>query len=247
MARAGGSAGEMPHERAEDDRTLMPRLTIDREKLRTRVRWEPPENLLMLLDRAIDLLPASKLAAFIEGHYLPEEVAANDTPPPGLLETAQAFDAASRRGEYYEDFAVNSRNCSAMSRGTQRWMAECHRLLDWAVERATKQPDAEVRQTFELIIGLLDRIDDCMDDIVFFADEGGSWQIGVDWLAVLPAYARCLALTDPPEAFATALLSLVERHGSYQTKRILPAIRKVASKEQAAEFARRAKASSRLS
>jgi len=224
----------------------MPNPAIDRERLRARVRRQPPENLLMLLDRAIDLLPTSKLAEFTKGHFLPEEVVADGTPAPGLLEAALAFDAVSRQGEYYEDFPVNSRNCTAMSPGTQRWMAECQRLLDRAVKQAAKQPDAEVQRTLELIFGLLDRVDECMDDIVFFADEGGSWQVGVDWIAVLPAYARCLAPAAAPEVFARSLVELAERHAAYQAKRILPAIRKVASKEQAAELGRLAKMSNKL-
>ena len=38
--------------------------------------------------------------------------------------------------------------------------------------------------------------------MVFFADEGGSWQVGVDWKSVLPADFRCLAETAGPEEFA---------------------------------------------
>jgi hypothetical protein len=44
-----------------------------------------------------------------------------------------------------------------------------------------------VCQAFEIVFGLLDHIDECQDDVVFFADEGGSCQIGFDWEKVLPA------------------------------------------------------------
>ena len=73
-----------------------------------------------------------------------------------------------------------------------------------------------------------------------------SWQVGVEWNEVLPADARCLALAAAPEAFASSLLGLVERHAAYDARKLLPAIRKVASPAQAAELDRLAKASKRL-
>ncbi len=38
-------------------------------------------------------------------------------------------------------------------------------------------------QVFEVIFSLLRHIDECTDDILFFADEGGSWEVGVNWFA----------------------------------------------------------------
>jgi len=165
---------------------------------------------------------------------------------PEFLHVVEAFDAASRSGEFYEGFAVNSKNFMDTSPGTERWIAECEQLLERAVRQAAEHPAVEVAQAFELIFGLLDRIDEGRDDILFFADQGGSWQVGVDWQEVLPAHARCLALTAAPAPFARSLLGLVERHAAYDAKKLLPAIRKVASKEQAAELDLLAKASRRL-
>jgi hypothetical protein len=59
-----------------------------------------------------------------------------------------------------------------------------------------------VLQAFELLFALLRHIDTGNDDVIFFADEGGSWQIGVDWRTALPAYFRCLAETVSVEQFA---------------------------------------------
>jgi len=67
----------------------------------------------------------------------------------------------------------------------------------------------------DMIFGLLGRIDECHDDIVFFADEGGSWQVGVDWVRVLPAWFRCLSRTSGPDEFAGRAVKVVdafERH-----------------------------------
>ena len=53
--------------------------------------------------------------------------------------------------------------------------------------------------------GLLRHIDECHDDVIFFADEGGSWQVGVDWCSVFAAYFRCLAETETAEDFASSV------------------------------------------
>jgi len=85
----------------------------------------------------------------------------------------QAFRQASLAGKYYEDFAVNSRNSTKMSNGTLAWIADCRRFLDQCVAQSKKGDRAEVRQAFDIIFGLLVRIDECLDDVIFFADEGG--------------------------------------------------------------------------
>jgi hypothetical protein len=39
---------------------------------------------------------------------------------------------------------------------------------------------ANVRRAFDILFDLLDRFDDADDRMVFFADEGGSWMVGID-------------------------------------------------------------------
>jgi hypothetical protein len=39
---------------------------------------------------------------------------------------------------------------------------------------------AGVRCAFDIVFELLDRFDDADDRMVFFADEGGSWMVGID-------------------------------------------------------------------
>lgn len=47
--------------------------------------------------------------------------------------------------------------------------------------------------------------------IVFFADEGGTWQFSIDWKRVLPPYFRCLAeIHDWQEFECRALAALDE-------------------------------------
>jgi hypothetical protein len=74
------------------------------------------------------------------------------------------------------------------SRGTETWIAECERLFKRCAAAAKKRPDSEAREAFDILFGLLRRIDEAHDEIVFFADEGGSYEVFVDWKNVLPAY-----------------------------------------------------------
>lgn len=90
-----------------------------------------------------------------------------------LLADVRAFETASLAGDYYESFDVNSKNFMEKSRGTTGWIAEWRRLLDRCVEQAKTADAGEVCQAFGIIFGLLDRIDECREDFIFFADEAG--------------------------------------------------------------------------
>lgn len=80
------------------------------------------------------------------------------------------------------------------------WIADCHRLFARWVAQGKKEDPATVCQSFEIMFSLLSKIDECSDSILFFADEGGSWEIGVDWETVLPAWFRVpSAATGPSE------------------------------------------------
>ena len=153
-------------------------------------------------------------------------------PRPALLDAVKGFHAASLRGEYYEDFDVNSKNFMDKSQGTQLWIAECHRLLDLCIEAEGKGRHAAAREAFELIFDLLRQIDECRDNIIFFADEGGSWQVCIEWRTVLPAWFRCLASKASATEYASAVRTTVEEFASYDSKPLLAAARKVATTEQ---------------
>jgi hypothetical protein len=89
-----------------------------------------------------------------------------------------------------------------------------------------------VRGAFDILFGLLDRIDDCLDDVVFFADEGGSWQVGIDWDKVLPPWFEVLAATAPPEEYAERITYLLEQHYRYGRDKMLAVARETATPEQ---------------
>ena len=56
---------------------------------------------------------------------------------------------------------------------------------------------------------MLRHIDEGNDDVVFVADEGGSWQVGVDWGKVVPAWFRCLSKSAEPSEFASVVVTTI--------------------------------------
>lgn len=190
------------------------------------------EDLIHLLDRAVDLIPRTRLAALVEDYVDLNSLRLESRAAGGLLGAIRAFDAASRQGDYFEDFNVNSKNYMNKSRGTQTWIADCSRLLDNCVTAAGKGRHAEALEGFELIFALLRRIDEGHDDIIFFADEGGSWQVGVYWDTVLAAWLKCLAQTATPEAFVEAAVTTIDEFSSHRRDKHLKEARRVASPEQ---------------
>jgi hypothetical protein len=208
------------------------RTRIDRDALRNVLRRQEGTALLILLDRALDLLPEELLPQLVEGYVHPEEILRADHSPEGLLKMVRRFHAASLRGDYYEDFWVNSKNSMTKSRGTQIFISECHRLVDLCVEAADQRRCAEAREALELIFDLMRQIDECRDDIVFFADEGGSWQVGIDWRRALPAWFRCLATTATATEYANAVREVIDRFASSDRQRVLEAAREEGNPDQ---------------
>ncbi len=95
-----------------------------------------------------------------------------------------------------------------------------------------KSDAAQVCEAFETIFGLLRHIDEGRDDIIFFADEGGSWQVGADWRRVLPAWFTCLAATAQPEEYARRVVETVYGFDGRNGKKHLAAARRIATPAQ---------------
>jgi hypothetical protein len=206
-------------------------IAIDLDKLRAAVRKLGHEYVFYMLDDAIDLLPPAKLRK-IAGRYLNLKGLLSDGDKgrkADLLTDVKAFATASRA---YESFDVNYKNRTEQSRGTTAWIAGWRRLLDRCVAEEKKGNPAEVRGAFDILFGLLDYIDECKDDVIFFADEGGSWQVGVDWDRVLPPWFRVLSATAAPEEYAERITYLLEHHYKYGREKMLAVARKTATSEQ---------------
>ena len=58
-------------------------------------------------------------------------------------------------------------------------------------------------------------IDECRDNIIFFADEGGAWQVGVEWDEVLPCYFKVLAAVAQPNEYAQGVIKIINSHVNY--------------------------------
>ena len=168
---------------------------IDRDKLRAAARKMGTEYVFRMLDDAITLLPERKLRKLIAQYLKPHEFRPDRARKIDLLADVKAFQKASLAGEYYQAFAVNSKNYTEKSSGTLAWIADCLHLLERCLAQSKKEDPKTVCQAFEIIFSLLTKIDEGNDDILFFGDEGGSWQVGVDWENVLPAWFRVLSAT----------------------------------------------------
>jgi hypothetical protein len=207
---------------------------IDRDKLRAAVRKLSNEYVFYMLDDAIDLLPPAKLHK-IAKKYLDLKRLRPDAEPAtnrGLLTDAQRFQKASLAGEYYESFNVNSKNYLEKSAGTRAWIAEYLRLLDRCLTSAKRSDPAVVRGAMDILFGLLDHIDECLDDVIFFADEGGSWQVGVDWAKVLPVWFKVLSATAAPDEYAKRVRDMLSNHYSYGRDKMPALARRTATSDQ---------------
>lgn len=205
---------------------------IDRDKLRAALRRLGDEYVFYMLDEAIDILPPAKLVKLVSRYLDVKQLRPDAVGKTNLLAEVRAFDTASRAGKYYESFNVNSKNVMDKSTGTRAFIADCNRLLDRCVTQAPKGDAAEIREAIELVLGLLHYIDECNDDVIFFADEAGSWQVGVDWAKVLPAWISCLSRTSEPDEYARRVLEVVDEFDKHDRGKHLATARRLGTAAQ---------------
>ena len=210
---------------------------VDRDRLAIAIQGLKRRDLLTLAQRALSFVPHPDLPELARGLLKPEAIQRCVRGPAGLLTEVKRFHKESLGGKYFESFDVNWKNSTQKSEGTQEFLAECERLLARCAGSARKQPGSEVRDSFELIFDLLRRVDSG-EEIVFFADEGGSYEVGVDWRLVLGAYFKCLAASASPAEYAARAVSVIEDFAQHDRARLMAATRRVASKEQKAALQR---------
>jgi hypothetical protein len=183
----------------------------------------------MLCD-AIELMPPAMLHKLVEPYLEPGSLRPDGNHPESLLARVKAFKQASLGGDYYEAFNVNSTNHMKKSTGTipGSLSAIGSSISAWfSLDRMTLPNCASA--SFDLIFGLLDEIDACRDNIVFFANEAGSWQVGVDWNKVLPSWFKVLSATATPEHYATRVVDLLNHHCGHEGPTLLALARKLAT------------------
>lgn len=213
----------------------MPNPRIEWEKLRTALIRLRKEELIDILGAAFEALPKTRIVEVFGEYINIDKIAApkgSRTLSAGrILKEVQAFHKESLAGEYYEGFNVNSTNWTEKSEGTELWISEIDRLFGKCASVSNKGHHDQMREAFDLLFDLLERID-YGEDFIFFADEQGSWQVGVDYEEIFPAYFAALAATAGPEEYAARVLFLTDEYGSYYKERNLKAARKVATAEQ---------------
>lgn len=215
-------------------------VAIDLDKLRERLRVIGDEQRFYILNEAIEILPEPALVQIV-GRYLqlgdlrPDPEMSKQS----LLDEVKRFDAAARAGHYYESFNVNSKNCMDKSAGTVAFIANFTRLLDRSVTASGNSDRAEVRTVMETLFALHRYIAECNDDVIFFADEGGAWQICVDWLTVLPAWFRCLARTADALEFARLVDETIEEFDPQSRSTHLATAGRIATAPQRRELTAR--------
>ena len=115
------------------------------------------------------------------------------------------------------------------------WIVECRRLLGRCVAEAAKGKPVETRDAIETIFGLLRHIDEGSDDVIFFADEAGSWQVGIDWHKVRPAWYVCLTRATEPDEYARRVIETVDGFVGYdRDKHLTEAGRKASTAQRKA-------------
>jgi len=209
-------------------------IQIDRDKVRAEIRKLGNEHVFLMLADAINLLPQAKLHRIAKKYLDLKRLTpdAEKTAKPSLLADVKSFEKASLFGEYYQSFPVNSQNYTEKSAGTRAWIAEYRRLVDRCVVNAKTGDPAEVRPAMDVLFGLLNQIDDEPDKILFFADEGGSWQVAVDWARVLPAWFKVLSATAEPEEYAERITTLLSAHYHYGREKMLVIARRIATADE---------------
>lgn len=206
---------------------------INRAELRKFIRKLPNDTLFQILDRAIDLLPQLELSELIKDYIDPSHLRRTMSAEPlDLLTETECFFEASIQGDYFESFDVSSKNCTEKSRGTAAFIADFQRLISCCIVKASEGNFSEAREALKILFDLLSRIDTGRDDIIFFADEGGSYEVGVDWSSVLPVWFTCLAATATPIEFAHEAIEVIDNFDKFRREEHLVSAFNVASADQ---------------
>jgi hypothetical protein len=182
----------------------------------------------MLAD-VIEVLSDDQLALIV-GRYIPLEQLRREGPAEtvDVLTDVRRFAQASLGQDYYEEFRVDSRNCTMVSRGTMAWISDFGRHMDRCIGEAETAKLEVVLEAFELLLDLVRRIDSGTVDIIFFADDGGSWQFGIDWPKTVGAYASCLGRALAPGEFAAKTVAVIDEFERFDRVRLIEAASRVA-------------------
>ena len=207
----------------------MTKPAVDLEKLRAYLRHMDAGDIYVFFDRALDELTPLALARVVKDYIDLDTMLSPGNSPQSLLAEMLSFHGAALRGDFYEAFDVNSRNYTEKSKGTSAFHAKFDRLLRRCLEAPRQGNERDVRQALELLFDLMRQIDKGQGDIVFYGDEGGSWQLAVQWPAVFEVWCPCLAATSDPDEYADAVEELTAGFGRHDRGKLLEIARRWAT------------------
>jgi hypothetical protein len=226
----------------------MPRLPVDLEKVRAELPRMKRGSLLILVERALELVPRSKLQELLKGHIKADAPKRADVPKRGdvpkradapkqaaktlVLAEVKRFHSAVVARRYYEGFNVNSKNYREKSPGTLRFIDEFDRIEKLCLKGERQTPPAELRAALELLFDLLEQIDNGRP-IVFFADEAGAWQVGADDKALMLLYIRALSKTADAATYLPCIEAALKKLGlTHDRKAYIDAAKLAVTDEQ---------------
>ncbi len=222
---------------------------IDSKGLRAELRALPRGTLLIIAERAIELVTHDQMAALLDDII---QVDAYSTGAPSddsatievasLLDEVRSFHDSAMDGEYYEHVEINNNGRREQSEGTDAFIAEFYRLMRKCVAASPEDAEPrlrekfahELRDCFELLFALLRHIDEGNDDVLAFSDDGSSLDVGVNWRVVMPAYFACLAKTEAssPDEFARAVDEAIAEFAEHDRPRYMDAAHAAATDAQ---------------
>src|SRR5471032_71663 len=210
---------------------------INPGSVRAALRTLPRGSLLIIAERAIELVPTDQLTALLADIVHLDAGTSETTVPapltPRLLDEVREFHDVAMAGHYYEAIEVSNRREFEQPPGTDSFIADFERFTRKCIDAVGQgESGSGVRESFELLFGLLRYIDEGNDNVLFFADDGSSSDVGVNWHVVLPAYFNCLAKTSTPEEFARTVNETIADFVSYDQPSYMNTAGNVASDEQ---------------
>ena len=194
----------------------MPIRAIDLAAVRRELRTLTRGNLLILAERATQRLSTPQLRALLADVMPLHDVDSTASTAASLSDEVAQFHAASMGGQFYEACPIGAKGDACTSRATDAFIAEFDRLIRQCIRAAPTAPPQTVRDAFERLFNLLRHLDKGNDDLLFFADDGGSLDIGVDWHAVFPVYFRCVAQTTSADVFREVVDQVIRAFASAQ-------------------------------
>ena len=222
---------------------------IDSNTLRAELRALPRGGLLLIAERAIELVTQDQLGTLlgdiVQINVDPTDARSDDSAAivvPSLLDDVRSFHDAAMNGEFYEHVEINNTGRQEQSAGTDAFVAEFDRLMRRCVGASDVGIEPGVRDNFwhglrncfELLFALLRHIDEGNDDVLAFSDDGSSLDVGVNWRVVMPAYFECLAATEAasPEEFARAVGQVIADFAGHERPRYIDAAHTAAKDAQ---------------